>query len=80
MTADELRKLQAPFKEKYKADPPSAKQVLRAQGTLDAERLTCRVRTGASVTEAGLPPDGVIKTRIAFEQLISRGIGDTIRV
>jgi (E)-4-hydroxy-3-methylbut-2-enyl-diphosphate synthase len=32
------------------------------------------------VTEAGLPPDGVIKTRIAFEQLISRGIGDTIRV
>ncbi|MBA62523.1 MAG: 4-hydroxy-3-methylbut-2-en-1-yl diphosphate synthase [Planctomycetaceae bacterium] len=32
------------------------------------------------VTEAGLPPDGVIKTRVAFEQLISRGIGDTIRV
>ncbi|WP_254508095.1 (E)-4-hydroxy-3-methylbut-2-enyl-diphosphate synthase [Anatilimnocola floriformis] len=32
------------------------------------------------VTEAGLPPDGVIKTRIAFEQLIGRGIGDTIRV
>jgi len=32
------------------------------------------------VTEAGLPPDGVIKTRIALEQLISRGIGDTIRV
>src|SRR2546425_5608050 len=25
-------------------------------------------------------PDGVIKTRVAFEQLISRGIGDTIRV
>jgi len=32
------------------------------------------------VTEAGLPPDGVIKTRIAFEQLIARGIGDTLRV
>lgn len=32
------------------------------------------------VTEAGMPPDGVIKTRIAFEQLISQGIGDTIRV
>jgi len=32
------------------------------------------------VTEAGMPPDGVIKTRIAFEQLISRGIGDTVRV
>ncbi len=32
------------------------------------------------VTEAGMPPEGVIKTRIAFEQLISRGLGDTIRV
>ena len=32
------------------------------------------------VTEAGLPPDGIIKTRIAFEQLVSRGIGDTVRV
>ncbi|MGH2632067.1 MAG: (E)-4-hydroxy-3-methylbut-2-enyl-diphosphate synthase [Tepidiformaceae bacterium] len=32
------------------------------------------------VTEAGLLPGGVIKTRIAFEQLLSRGIGDTIRV
>ncbi len=32
------------------------------------------------VTEAGLPPEGIIKTRIAFEQLIPSGIGDTIRV
>lgn len=32
------------------------------------------------VTEAGMPPDGVIKTRMAFEQLIGKGIGDTIRV
>ncbi len=32
------------------------------------------------VTEAGLPPEGIIKTRIALEQLVSKGIGDTIRV
>lgn len=32
------------------------------------------------VTEAGIPPEGILKTRIALEQLISRGIGDTIRV
>lgn len=32
------------------------------------------------VTEAGMPPMGVVKTRIAFEQLIGRGIGDTVRV
>jgi (E)-4-hydroxy-3-methylbut-2-enyl-diphosphate synthase len=32
------------------------------------------------VTEAGMPPQGVIKTRLAFEQLLAQGIGDTIRV
>jgi (E)-4-hydroxy-3-methylbut-2-enyl-diphosphate synthase len=32
------------------------------------------------VTEAGLPPDGIIKTRVAFEQLLARGLGDTLRV
>ncbi len=32
------------------------------------------------VTEAGIPPEGIEKTRIAFEQLIGKGIGDTIRV
>ena len=32
------------------------------------------------VTEAGIPPEGVVKTRVAFEQLLTRGIGDTLRV
>lgn len=32
------------------------------------------------VTEAGLPPIGIIKTRIAFEQLLSAGVGETLRV
>ncbi len=32
------------------------------------------------VTEAGLPPEGVIKTRLAFEKLLAQGLGDTIRV
>ena len=32
------------------------------------------------VTEAGMPPEGIIKTRIAFEQLIGIGVGDTVRV
>jgi (E)-4-hydroxy-3-methylbut-2-enyl-diphosphate synthase len=43
-----------------------------------AERPDVPLHLG--VTEAGLPPDGIVKTRVAFEQLISRGIGDTIRV
>jgi (E)-4-hydroxy-3-methylbut-2-enyl-diphosphate synthase len=32
------------------------------------------------VTEAGMPPEGIVKTRRALEHLIRRGIGDTIRV
>jgi (E)-4-hydroxy-3-methylbut-2-enyl-diphosphate synthase len=32
------------------------------------------------VTEAGMPPEGVVKTRLAFERLLAQGIGDTIRV
>ncbi len=32
------------------------------------------------VTEAGLPPEGIIKTRIAFEKLLAQGVGETIRV
>ena len=32
------------------------------------------------VTEAGLPPAGIIKTRLAFEKLLAQGIGETIRV
>ena len=32
------------------------------------------------VTEAGIPPEGIVKTRVAFEQLLTRGVGDTLRV
>ena len=44
-----------------------------------SERLP-HVPLHLGVTEAGLPPDGIIKTRLAFEKLLSKGIGDTIRV
>jgi (E)-4-hydroxy-3-methylbut-2-enyl-diphosphate synthase len=52
--------------------------VIEVNRRFAAERADVPLHLG--VTEAGLPPDGVIKTRIAFEQLLSRGIGDTIRV
>lgn len=32
------------------------------------------------VTEAGMPPDGIIKSRLAFERLLAQGIGETLRV
>jgi len=53
-------------------------KVVEVNRRFAAERPDVPLHLG--VTEAGMPPDGVIKTRIAFEQLISRGIGDTIRV
>ena len=52
--------------------------------SVDAYRQFARARPDIplhlGVTEAGLPPEGIEKTRIAFEQLIGGGIGDTIRV
>ena len=54
------------------------RKVIEANGRFAEARPEVPLHLG--VTEAGLPPDGVIKTRIAFEQLVSRGIGDTIRV
>jgi len=54
------------------------RKVIEVNRRFAAERPDVPLHLG--VTEAGMPPDGVIKTRIAFEQLISRGIGDTIRV
>jgi (E)-4-hydroxy-3-methylbut-2-enyl-diphosphate synthase len=52
--------------------------VVEANVRFSAERPDVPIHLG--VTEAGLPPEGIIKTRIAFEQLLARGIGDTLRV
>lgn len=53
-------------------------KVIEVNRRFAAERPDVPLHLG--VTEAGIPPEGVIKTRIAFEQLISQGIGDTVRV
>ena len=52
--------------------------VIDANVRFAAERPDVPIHLG--VTEAGMPPEGIVKTRIAFEQLLSRGIGDTLRV
>ena len=57
------------------SDPNKVVQVNRRFAT---ERPEVPLHLG--VTEAGLPPEGVLKTRVALEQLIGSGIGDTIRV
>ncbi len=53
-------------------------KVIEVNKRFSAKRPDIPLHLG--VTEAGMPPDGIIKTRIAFEQLIGHGIGDTVRV
>ena len=56
MNADDLRALQAPLKDRYRAEPGAAKVTLRAQGSLDASSIACKVETGRAIALAGLHP------------------------
>ncbi len=56
MKSDELRAMQAPFKEQYKEAPDAAVITLTADGTLGDEGVTCSVETGRAMVEAGLHP------------------------
>jgi uncharacterized OsmC-like protein len=55
MNSEELRKLQAPLKEKYREQPASATITLKAQGKI-GEGISCKVDTGKALVEAGLHP------------------------
>ena len=55
MNADELRALQAPIKERYRADAESAVVTLRAAGRI-GEGVSCSVQTGRALVQAGLHP------------------------
>jgi len=55
MDANELKALQAPIKERYKASPEAAVLTLHAEGRL-GEGVTCSVETGKAMIEAGLHP------------------------
>lgn len=51
---------------------------------LDAYQRFAQIRPDIplhlGVTEAGMPPDGITKSRLAFMPLLAQGIGDTLRV
>jgi uncharacterized OsmC-like protein len=55
MNRDELRALQAPFKQRYRDEPGAAVVTLRAEGSL-GEGVSCGVETGRALVEAGLHP------------------------
>jgi uncharacterized OsmC-like protein len=52
---DELRALQAPLKEHYRAEPDAAVVTLSAAGHL-GDGVSCSVQTGRALAEAGLHP------------------------
>jgi uncharacterized OsmC-like protein len=51
-----LRALQAPIKDRYKADPKAGLITLKAKGALDDSNIACKVETGRALTVAGLHP------------------------
>lgn len=55
MKAEELRSVQKPLKERYLAQPESARITLRARGHV-GEGVTCKLDTGKALVEAGLHP------------------------
>ena len=55
MTAEELRGVQRPIKDRYGADPATAQITLSAEGSLE-EEIACSVDTGRELVKAGLHP------------------------
>jgi uncharacterized OsmC-like protein len=55
MKTEELRAIQTPLKERYKAQPDAALITLKAQGRL-GEGVTCSLQTGKALAIAGLHP------------------------
>ena len=55
MNSIELKNLQAPLKEQYRAQPDSAIITLKARGKI-GEGISCKVETGRALVEAGLHP------------------------
>jgi uncharacterized OsmC-like protein len=50
------RALQAPIKDRYKADPTAGLITLKAKGALDDSNIACKVETGRALAVAGLHP------------------------
>ena len=55
MRSEELRALQEPLKQRYRAEPETAVVTLRAHGALD-DGIACSVETGRALARAGLHP------------------------
>jgi uncharacterized OsmC-like protein len=56
MDKDALKALQAPIKDRYRAEPQTAVITLKAQGAIDDQAIACKVETGRALAVAGLHP------------------------
>jgi uncharacterized OsmC-like protein len=56
MDATALRAMQAPLKDRYRAEAGAALVTLKAEGTLDDTAIACKVETGRALAIAGLHP------------------------
>ena len=77
MNAAELRTVQAPFKERYRSDPSTARQTLRAEGQLGVGSQTCRLEMPCGSVSAGLHPaaggdgHGACSAEILLQSLVA---------
>jgi uncharacterized OsmC-like protein len=56
MNREQLREVQRPLKDRYKAEPDAALITLHAEGSLADAQVACSVQTGRALVEAGLHP------------------------
>jgi uncharacterized OsmC-like protein len=57
MESEQLRAVQAPIKDRYRAEPEAALVTLKASGSIDdQEGVSCSVETGRALVKAGLHP------------------------
>ena len=56
MDSAKLKAMQAPLKDAYRNDAAQALITLRAKGSVDDQKIACKVETGRAIAEAGLHP------------------------
>ena len=56
MDSATLKAMQAPLKDAYRNDADKALITLRARGSVDDQKIACKVETGRAIAEAGLHP------------------------
>jgi uncharacterized OsmC-like protein len=56
MDKDALKAMQAPIKDRYRAEPEAAIVTLKAKGSIDDTAIACKVETGRALAVAGLHP------------------------